>query len=224
MKKSLLLFVILTCSAVTLHAYAPKGKRKFHRTYRTSNLRNFKFGGTWGPSLTSQLDHDNNHTGIQKSLLLTFHLGPFVEYKWIEELGIRLAAFYSGRGTELTAINEQGAVHSNYLLSSATLRYYPGLDRQLCAFLGPYLSYLISAELNIRKPIGRSIDLLAYDVNGELNKVDIGMVTGVDYEFGIGAIVGLTLHIGFRPISQLINTTNWGFDINWGYNLARLFY
>ena len=142
------------------------------------------------------------------------------EYRLNNALGVQLSLLYLGQGEKLYIGTGN---YLDYLLCSPSLRWYPGSDRQFCLFIGPQLSYLIAAREDSSSP-NISKNLLQGPDGAQRRRVDAGLLFGLDYEFDIHLLLGLSWNVGFINLARNLNppATNISSSLHLGYNFAPL--
>jgi hypothetical protein len=223
---------------MSAHAYAPKSRKKSNA--RKSSMERFKLGAQGGANATRYIQGEkgaleDENLGFADKLALAFQGGVFGEYKFINELGLRLDTMYAGQGHR-TKANDGKAIKFNqhYIVGSLTARYYPISNMPLAILVGPYGGYLLSAKTNSSKFLfdisdddtddTANKDNVDTDIKEHVNSIDFGMVSGIDYEFNFGLAVGLKTNIGLRRIykQELFKNKNFGVGLVIGYNFAKL--
>lgn len=155
--------------------------------------------------------------------------GFFGEYGIIDIIGLQASLEYSAQGNKLYHNRdnrekkslEDKNLNINYCMLTMICRFYLEEERKLCIFIGPRLSYLISAnEVNY--------------CNGEkteskgkktLRRFDWGMLLGLDYELENGILFGFDTNLGLSEITKKESSHSertFSFGFTGGYNFAKL--
>jgi hypothetical protein len=156
---------------------------------------------------------------------------------------------YSRQGYSIIMPSNQGVLtgttqkvqvntYLNYIMLSVVPRFYPGIDRQFCLFVGPSFSWLASAERQVSRFIDgkkegdtKKLDLLGdeWPKEAQPKRLDVGILLGLDYEFGTGIILGFEGNVGMKnTLKKQKNDSNsyiknLSVSITLGYNFAKLF-
>jgi hypothetical protein len=116
-------------------------------------------------------------------------------------------------------------------ISGKGFHVFPGDDRQFFIVLGAYAGYLLGAQVHLKSYFKRySLPTQHHSRDIEkakfLNHCDVGMVSGLGYQFKIGLILKLNTSIGFRNIFDTpygITNRFISADYSLGYNFGKLF-
>lgn len=215
MKKSLMLISLLVLSAATGYAKSESG-------YGT-----LKFGGKL------KVHGMNFLTVSQKNDMFLVRPIPswgfFGEYGISDIIGLQASLEYSAQGNKLyhNRANrekkhfEDKNVNINYCMLTMICRFYLEEERKFCVFIGPRLSYLVSANA-ITFHDGKKTELKG----PPFKRFDWGMLLGLDYEFDNGILFGFDTNIGFSEIAKKKTRhreRTFSFGFTGGYNFAKLF-
>lgn len=175
-----------------------------------------KFGAKLG--VNNSLLNDVSRNDMQDRLLLRSRFDLYGEYKLNNTLGAQLSLMYLGQGQK----EAQSRTYLDYILLAPSLRWYPGSGRQFCLFIGPQISYLINAT-EVEPPAAPQ-NLLQGPGSDNRRKVDAGLLFGLDYEFDINLILGLSWNVGFMSVTRGSNppSTNLSTSLYLGYNFGPL--
>lgn len=245
MKNLLLLTIVMACSVVTAHG---QGKTYKHSpSYQKSG--EIKFGLKLGINNSWISYEDEVNSNSVNRLIFRQHAGAFGEYKFTDEVGLQLALLYSGQGVKKITMQASNSLIEtkckvkmplDYIIVTTTLRLYPGAERQFCLFLGPYIGYLMSgviytyvdgkkaSEVNLKSKMAYAYVDGKKNQEGqpvqvpELRNLDVGIVVGLDHEFPMGLILGLTCNVGLRNIFEEDKSKNLVMQYGLGYNFAKL--
>lgn len=204
MKKLLLLIIATTLSVATVQGQ-PRSKS---RAGSTSD--EFKFG-------------------LQIRTILFKKAGIYGEYKLNEQLGLQASLVRFGDYYHLIGLKDttySGAyVEPKYISMPLTLRIYPGEGRQFCLFGGVQASYLYGGEMHLfsrTSQIGQQTEISiaeAENLNLQVNKWGFHIVTGFDYEYKCGFILGAESTRGLLTVLDCEKSaSNWTLQLVLGWN------
>jgi hypothetical protein len=167
-------------------------------------------------------------------------IGASVEYKLNEKLGVQIGMLYCSNICLLHAVTwsrgRSALAGVSYIKLPILVRAYPGSSRQFCWFGGLQVGYLVGGRLvfmdekylhGIYGPLKSPLDqevIKFKDINeqGEVRKLQWGIVAGFDYEFIFGLIVGLTYTKDFVDVVKTGRSDgNWSLRPTLGYNFGR---
>ena len=214
LKPSLLLGILLALAVTTAHARPARNRRGARNKHIHVPI---KFGAKVG--YCGAFLHSRTLRNIEDHILLRPRFDLYGEYELNDTLGVQLSLMYLGQGVK----DPYAKLYLDYILCSPSLRWYPGSDRQLCLFLGPQLSYLMSAK-EVQSSSNNSINLLQDSDSEQRRRIDAGLLFGLDYEFDIKLLLGVSWNVGFISIVKNSNLSLTNFSGSWylGYNFAPL--
>lgn len=221
-KQIALLIVLLVCiDTIKTEAINEKANVSIYNPTR-------KLGIYCGPTLNSLVGdkHSKKDANISGK---GFHVYSFYTCFLKPYLDLELTFGYHLKSLELGPTFRSNAFH--YLKLTPQLHIFPGDDRQFFIVLGAYAGYLLGAQVHLKSYFKRySLPTQHHSRDIEkakfLNHCDVGMVSGLGYQFKIGLILKLNTSIGFRNIfdtpyditNRFIST-----DYSLGYNFGKLF-
>jgi Outer membrane protein beta-barrel domain len=228
--RKLLVHGMLLASLCATNVYGATGS--YEPSSNTQDTRQIKFGTKCKLHSASFVSDEPQHAQFQFITRYSFDL--FGEYAFNTVVGLQLSLGYSGQGMKKTSSLARKSpkieTYFHYIMLSAIPRFYQGSDQQFCLFIGPRVSWLASARVQLfegRTKVGGEVDVLGDKVPEEHKpkRVDWGILCGLDYESDAGIIVGLDCNIGitnlFEDESTLIRIMSLGVTL--GYNFAKLF-
>lgn len=237
MKKNIILFSLaLGYVCTTTHAHALIYKKNSSRR-PLFNIVGIKFGAGVGGSMArlNSIKTDSDTTQLPR---FGFHAQAFGAYQLNEYLGVKLAIGYHAKGNRLKRtiqvvdnFRSERKLHFDYLQTSIHLNIFPNSDRQFFFIAGGYTAYLLVAkehkvtyENNQQQGEPEIIDLKATASENQLNKLDLGFVLGLGYEFEIGLIFQAVSELGIRKIHDIDETPgrNLAGNLSLEYNFAKL--
>ena len=146
-----------------------------------------------------------------------FHLGGYVHIPLSETFAFEPGLQYSKKGysikgdfqinaLKILAINAGARVQSHYI--DVPLLLKANVAKGLQVYAGPQVSYLLRSTLNAKLGVlGISIFNKGVGITGRFNKVDLGLVAGIGYEFDNG----LNIRAGYDyGLSRLDKNDNYG--------------
>jgi len=232
MKKILLSTVFALLFVANVHANPPAYGR-MTGTNTTSETK--KFGVKFEPH-SSYLISKNDENSIKNNLgRLSFDV--FGEYSLSDRVGLQLSLGYSGQGAALKVklgrIRFENKTLLNGVMLSVMSRFYPGIDRQFCFFIGPRFIWWTSGKMlgfvdGKKSPLlvdGKEVEEL--DMLRVYKRVDAGIILGLDYEFDAGILLGLNSNVGIKNLEKEdlgdYGCKTFSAGIILGYNFAKLF-
>ncbi len=212
LQSPLLLAVLLALAVNTAHA-RPTRKRNRRGTQHKRTDMPVKLGVKGGGGLSYLLGiSPNAPTGDRSKKLSSPLFRPqvdlFGEHALSSPWGLQWGLAYLCQGGSYE-VEQQGqrialAFYSQYLLLSPSFRLYPGDDRQLCIFLGPQFSYMLSlrsaAYVNGNQQGNTENMLRNPNTRDRIRRFDLGVMLGLDYEFDFHLVIGSRGNFGFLSL------------------------
>lgn len=172
----------------------------------------------------------------------------FEEFRLSSVVGLRVSLEYAYRGGQVF-VDEESSIgqkmpdglvprlgrakalfRTEEVQLAATPRFYLGGDEEFSIFVGPYLSRIRAAKLQLS--LNNQVtdtDLLAEE-NGKdetISRLDYGIVMGLDYEFDSGVTLGCSYSVGLKnilpKIMSPVSAKKFSGGLILGYNFAKLF-
>jgi len=227
MKKNVVLINFLLLASLNIIFANEAIARTNYNKIPRNNAKQIKLGPQIGSGLTSH------------------QIGLFGEYGLDEKLGLQINIFYQRYVYFMSSIevSEGGSAitEANYISLPVLLRFYPGNDRQFCWFGGIQLGYLVTGkfkfrddeELDFLKDFKNIVDdfqqapfvnLKELSEQDKINKLQLAIVAGFDYEFEFGLILGISYSKGLIEVIKCKEShSHWTLQLTLGYNLAKFF-
>ncbi len=223
MKKILLFSFVLILAVTTVHGRAEKHTRTSSKHKILDKMR-------FGPQINLAV--------------LSQDYGAFVAYHFTEVLEIRSGLLYS-KDTEFCTVDKLQIITPRYVTIPLVCSIYPDRGREFYLFSGLQTSYVIGGKiLDIdegdlqgfnneeevlkklreyhRKQI-KSPNSEKLRENANLQRLMLSATAGLGYAFQNGFILGLEYTKGLRSLIQRDTLMHWTFQIDLGYNFAKLF-
>ncbi|XWN35043.1 MAG: outer membrane beta-barrel protein [Roseivirga sp.] len=182
---------------------------------------------------------DEFKLGLQTQAIFFHKTGIYGEYKLNEQLGLQASLLYFWDFYLLSDLkNTTYAVASvlpQYISIPLILRIYPGEGRQFCLFGGIQASYLYGGKMLLMDRPSDPFGLLtgrgpreqqteisiaeAENLNLQVNKWGFHIVTGFDYEYKCGFILGAEYTKGLSTALDCEESfLNWTLQLALGWN------
>ena len=232
LRKSFILGVIIAATTVANVNASPAERASLGDSKITQ--RRWKFGPQFGIALWSSKK------------------GIFFERKLNKKLGIKSGLFYDSRTLCMLEVNGEKdnnvIARAKHISIPIIMRFYPGQGRQFCMFFGlrgrfiaggkaVYLKGLddemaklqVKANQESLRKIAKALNQRSVALNdtrkhsSKVNKVASDIALGLNYEFKFGLILGLEMDYSLTKLMACkISTLDWAFQIDLGYNIAKL--
>jgi len=137
-------------------------------------------------------------TDFERNVYSTFHVGVVIEYSLSQKFSVLLQALYNNKGTEFQGVQVEdyiGLIDYNfsekfeYLSFPLLAKYrFGSAQARPYLFLGPEISYLLSAEtvINAEAMAGGEFDT-TFTNTDELESLEVGINAGLGVEFPISS-------------------------------------
>lgn len=175
----------------------------------------FRYGIKLGLSISELKGSEN-----LKSLRSSFSAGLVSEYSFDEHYAIQAELLYTRQGSTNRG-NEQGSyfenrIDLNYFKLPILGKYY--IKERFAFELGPEFGYLMSANYETKQADNSQ----RINVEGDIEKLDISLATGVSYKTDWGFLVGARYSFGLNDINNGIDVEsgslkNAVFQLYFGY-------
>ena len=120
---------------------------------------------------------------------VSIHFGGVLEIPISEDMSIQTELLFSSQGVNDSSFFSDDQIITNYLNLPVNAKYF--ITEDFSIELGPQLGILLSAN--------SEIDGSDENIKGDLNSLDFGLNTGIEYKFENG------LNLGFRYVFGLSN-------------------
>ena len=147
------------------------------------------------------------------------HLGAYINIRLSQLVALEPGVFYSQKGTsttlDLSGIDFEGTIKSNYLDLPLLLRLYPAGGFNI--FMGVQFAYHLNSSFDFEVDGNPVID--GEDTTDTISEFDVAPVLGIGYEFEGGFNLNLAGELGMISVDGIgnLDTFNRNIRLSIGY-------
>jgi hypothetical protein len=164
-----------------------------------------------------------------------FEKGIFGEYKLSKEMGFRIGLLYANKSCSAASVALSTILRIKSIDIPITLRLYPISNWDgYCFFVGIQPGYILDGNVRItqrtkfmeefqgwnHEVINKT--LIQLNEQTKVQRLQLGIIWGFNYEFGIGLNLGFNFYSGLIDIIKAERFDNSNINFTLGYNLAKL--
>ena len=249
MKKIPLSVLVLNCLFLHIHGQVDQKKFGFRlgRSFSQIDIsveetKEGKSDNNFPQRQYSTLKEEDN---FENTGLTQYHVGFFICPTLYEFIDVYWEILYAGKGgkeqrptfwkpeSDEIASLISSTIKLHYLVASMRIASFPGRIntnhiKNLCYILGLYAAYLVNLQhtktfkSRAGEKVRTKIDLSKEFSDLNFNKLDLGCILGVGYEFDMGLAASVIANIGLRKILQGTRGKNIDVNLSMSYNLAKI--
>jgi len=196
--------IILSLVLVGVSSYAAGDKKQ------KSNYPKIKLGVEGGLNIANVF-YGNSGSSIPYKFTLTWHGGVYAPINFNDKLVFQPEVLYSVKGV---TVSNFYTAHLNYIEMPLLIKY--SIGKQFKVLGGVYLAYLVNSSTNLETSVTYQ---KVQNTTPQGNRVDVGSVIGVEYEWENGLNAGVKYTQGFHNTDP-----NHGVGFSQNYNLVFSLY